>query len=91
MAMDRRRFVKNITLGTAAAALTACATKPFTSSVFPANKRLYIDGLSFIPTNHEDVKASGMDAFIADISAIESVTRPDGSINYKRTYNASCT
>lgn len=86
--MDRRRFVKNITLGSSAAALTACVSKPFKSNVFPAKKRLYIDGLSFIPTNHADVKASGMDAFIADISAIESITRPDGSINYKRTYNA---
>ncbi|ALO33635.1 hypothetical protein CMT41_02065 [Colwellia sp. MT41] len=49
-------------------------------------KRLYIDGLSFIPSDLNDVKAAEIDAFIADISAIEEVKRPDGSLNYKRTY-----
>ena len=35
-----------------------------------------------------DIKASELNAFIADISAIEAVKRPDGSTNYKRTYQA---
>jgi microsomal dipeptidase-like Zn-dependent dipeptidase len=49
---------------------------------------LYIDGLSFLPTDLSDVKASGLDAFIADVSAIETLAQADGTLNYKRTYNA---
>ena len=51
-------------------------------------RRLYIDGLSFLPTDINDVKASKLDAFIADISAIETIEQADGTKNYKRTYQA---
>lgn len=51
-------------------------------------KPLFIDGLSFLPNEPSDVRASGLNAYIADISAIEVLKRPDGSMNYKRTYKA---
>jgi membrane dipeptidase len=84
--MKRRQFIQYASVALSASSL------PFVSTVLQASsqksKRLYVDGLSFVPSDHIDAKASGLDAFIADISAIEEVKRPDGSINYKRTYNA---
>ena len=81
--MKRREFLKQTG---AALAVTAMPLRSWAAN--PPAKRLYVDGLSFLPENLEDAKASGLDAFIADISAIEEVKRPDGSVNYKRTYNA---
>jgi membrane dipeptidase len=84
--MKRRQFIQYASVALSASSL------PFVSTVLQAStqksKRLYVDGLSFVPSDHIDAKASGLDAFIADISAIEEVKRPDGSMNYKRTYNA---
>ncbi|MCH1610098.1 MAG: dipeptidase [Luminiphilus sp.] len=48
----------------------------------------YIDGLSFLPTDLSDIRASKIDAFICDISAIEQVEQADGTVNYRRTYRA---
>jgi membrane dipeptidase len=85
--MKRRQFIQGAGVALAASSLAACAS---TMKMAPLaeKKRLYIDGLSFVPADHVDVKASGINAYIADISAIEEVERPDGSMNYKRTYNA---
>lgn len=52
------------------------------------NKRLYIDGLSFLPNNLTDIRASKLDAYLCDISAIETIEQTDGTINYKRTFDA---
>ncbi|NRA82399.1 MAG: membrane dipeptidase [Gammaproteobacteria bacterium] len=83
--MDRRQFLKITSAAVALGTMSSCANnQPKLSD----RKRLYVDGLSFIPTDHQDVKASGLDAYIADISSIEEVKQPDGSINYKRTYQA---
>ncbi|ARD23648.1 membrane dipeptidase [Shewanella japonica] len=61
----------------------------YSSSVLAqSNKRLYIDGLSFLPDNLDDVRASKLDAYICDISDIEAITQPDGTTNYKRSYKA---
>lgn len=49
---------------------------------------LYIDGLSFLPDSLDDLAASGLSAYLCDISAIEEVKQEDGTLNYKRTYNA---
>ncbi|GIR70206.1 MAG: hypothetical protein CM15mP74_14570 [Halieaceae bacterium] len=48
----------------------------------------YIDGLSFLPADMNDIRASKIDAFICDISAIEQVEQADGTVNYRRTYRA---
>ncbi|MBR9727979.1 membrane dipeptidase [Shewanella intestini] len=67
----------------------ATLMSPFASLPSMAKSQpLYIDGLSFLPNDINDVRASKLNAFIADISDIEAITRPDGSTNYKRTYNA---
>ena len=85
--MERRKFIKNLAIALSASSLLACTSLRKTVQL-AADKRLYIDGLSFVPNDHQDVKASELDAFIADISAIEEIIRPDGSLNYKRTYQA---
>lgn len=64
------------------------ATSAFNQENSHIRKRNYIDGLSFVPENPIDVKASQLDCFIADISDIEEIKQADGSINYKRTYRA---
>ncbi|PKG83160.1 peptidase M19 [Colwellia sp. 75C3] len=85
--MERREFIKNIGLGVSASTLMACAA-PIKMIAAQPEKRLFIDGLSFVPSDHNDIEASGLNAFIADISDIEAIARPDGSMNYKRTYQA---
>ncbi|GGI68517.1 peptidase M19 [Shewanella hanedai] len=62
------------------------------SSAFAATKkRLYIDGLSFLPDNLDDVRASKLNAYICDVSAIETIEQADGTTNYKRTFDACMT
>ncbi|MDO6617914.1 peptidase M19 [Shewanella sp. 10N.286.52.C2] len=79
---NRRTLLKGI-------AATSLLCPLYSTSVFAASKkRLYIDGLSFLPENLADVRESKLDAYICDISAIETITQPDGTTNYKRTYQA---
>jgi membrane dipeptidase len=62
------------------------------SSAFAATRKpLYIDGLSFLPDNLDDVRASKLNAYICDVSAIETIEQADGTINYKRTFEACMT
>ncbi|MBB1317533.1 membrane dipeptidase [Shewanella sp. SR43-4] len=78
----RRHILKGLGAATLLSPLSsfpAWAAKPH---------RLYVDGLSFLPTDINDVKASKLDAFIADISAVETIEQADGTKNYKRTYQA---
>lgn len=85
--MQRRIFLKQLAGCSSIAALSACSNT-YNYAAVVKEKRLYIDGLSFVPENSLDVKASQLNSFIADISAIEEVKRADGSVNYKRTYSA---
>lgn len=78
----RRTLLKG--LG-AATLLSQMASFP---SFAAAPKRLYIDGLSFLPDDLADVSASKLDAYLCDISAIEILQQRDGTQNYKRTYKA---
>ncbi|UCX03658.1 membrane dipeptidase [Shewanella glacialimarina] len=80
--LSRRKLLK----GLGAAALCS----PFISQQAWAarSQPLYIDGLSFLPDDINDVKASKLSAFIADISDIEAIKQADGTTNYKRSYNA---
>lgn len=79
--MKRRQFMQG------AGAALGLGLVPTITRAKP-KKRLYVDGLSFLPEDLGDARAAELDAFIADISAIEEVQRPDGSMNYKRTYKA---
>lgn len=85
--MKRRELLKSAGAGLALTTL-ATAAPTFGKSSEGPTKRLYVDGLSFLPEDLGDARAAELDAFIADISAIEEVKRPDGSVNYKRTYKA---
>ncbi|MFV0597632.1 membrane dipeptidase [Shewanella sp.] len=80
---DRRTLLKGI-----GAATLLCPFASFSSLAAPRSRRLYIDGLSFLPDDLADVPASGLDAFLCDISAIETIEQSDGTLNYKRTYKA---
>lgn len=91
--MRRRRFLQNLAGFGSIAALPAFSSSssslaPLTNKQTTEEKRLYIDGLSFIPEDELDVKASQIDSYIADISDIEEVKLADGRVNYKRTYQA---
>lgn len=77
--MKRRQFLQGAALALGSLPMSVQAKR---------SKRLYVDGLSFLPKDLGDSRVAGLDAFIADISAIEEVKREDGSTNYKRTYNA---
>ncbi|MCL1088153.1 dipeptidase [Shewanella profunda] len=78
----RRTLLKG--LG-AATLLSPLASIP---SFAAAPRRLYVDGLSFLPDDLRDVTTSKLDAYLCDISAIETLQQPDGTQNYKRTYKA---
>ncbi len=82
--MKRRQFLQVAGASLALSSLPVAINAKGTA----AKKRLYIDGLSFLPEDLGDARSAEIDAFIADISAIEEVKRADGSTNYKRTYNA---
>ncbi|WP_376707904.1 membrane dipeptidase [Parashewanella spongiae] len=56
--------------------------------VLAQKKRMYIDGLSFLPEDLADLSKSKLSAYICDISDIEAIKQADGTTNYKRTYKA---
>jgi len=91
--MNRRNFIKTSGSALLFSTVTACTKSQKINSFIniqqpSQHQRLFIDGLSFIPKNHADVKSSQINAFIADISEIEAIKMHDGSTNYKRTYKA---
>lgn len=69
----------------AATLLSPLASLP---SFAAEQRRLYVDGLSFLPDDLSDVTASKLDAYLCDISAVETIEQADGTQNYKRTYKA---
>ncbi|SUJ14248.1 Membrane dipeptidase (Peptidase family M19) [Shewanella morhuae] len=69
----------------AATLLSPLASLP---SFAAEQRRIYVDGLSFLPDDLSDVTASKLDAYVCDISAIETIEQADGTQNYKRTYKA---
>ncbi len=80
--MFRRQFL----LGSSSLAIGAGL--PGCSFSVEADKGWMIDGLSFLPDDLGDVRESGLNGYIADISDIEEIKQLDGTINYKRTYSA---
>lgn len=55
---------------------------------WPARK-LWIDGMSFLPEDMDEIRASGLDAMICDVSAIQMVKAADGSPKYLRGFEAN--
>src|SRR5687767_9437146 len=79
-----RRFV----LGALAAApLVGCATVGPVASPLPAPG--YVDGLSFLPKDLEDIKRAGLTAMICDVSEVGEVRDPDGTPRYRRTFETN--
>ncbi|ACA85140.1 membrane dipeptidase [Shewanella woodyi] len=80
--LDRRQLIK-------ALAATGLLSQLGSFSTFAAApKRLYVDGLCFLPDELSDLADSKIDAYLCDISDIEAIKQSDGTTNYKRTYNA---
>ena len=84
--MKRRTFVGMTPAAIAGLYLSGWSGAARSSS----NRPLYIDGLSFLPEQDEigDVAASGMTAYLCDISGHEAIDNGDGTTNYKRTFKA---
>ncbi len=83
MTENRRQFLKQAMAATAAAA--------FPASIAWAQERPsipYVDGLSFLSPDAEDVRRSGLTSFICDVSSVERVPTTDGSIKYFRSFEA---
>jgi len=80
----RRQFLKHAVAAGAAAALA-----PSRSSAADARPPFpYVDGLSFLSPDPDDVKASGLSAFICDVSTAERLETGDGSVKYWRSFEA---
>jgi len=83
MIESRRQFLQKAIAATAAAALP--------SSIGWAQERPsipYVDGLSFLSPDPQDVQRSGLTSFICDVSSVERVPTTDGSIRYFRSFEA---
>ncbi|MCJ8302278.1 membrane dipeptidase [Shewanella sp.] len=80
--LNRRQLIKAIAAGGVLSQLGSF------SALATQGKRLYMDGLCFLPDDLNDLKSSGIDAYLCDISDIEAIKQPDGTTNYKRTYQA---
>ncbi|MEH3047083.1 membrane dipeptidase [Sphingomonas adhaesiva] len=81
---SRRAFLA----GAGAALASAAVGAPRAGTPRPP---LWIDGLSFLPDNLDDVRAAGLSAMIADVSRVETVKAADGTPRYVRTYASSMT
>jgi membrane dipeptidase len=75
---NRRAFIA----GAGAMAVAAAA---------PAKARpnLWIDGLSFLPDDLDQVRQAGLSAMIADISEIQTIKGPSGEPRYLRGFEAN--
>ncbi|QSX36411.1 membrane dipeptidase [Shewanella sedimentimangrovi] len=81
--MKRRQLLQALGAG------TLLSTLPTGLLAATQSKRpLFIDGMSFLPEDLADIQASGLSAYLCDISTIEEVKQADGTVNYKRTYKA---
>ena len=82
-AETRREFLKQSlmvpAIAAAAPALTRAAEKP---------RMPYVDGLSFFSPDPEDVRRSGLSAFICDVSSAERLDTGDGSVKFFRSFEA---
>ena len=77
--VSRRSFAgllgASITASQLPLVISGCSSASTATAPDPA-QGWYIDGLSFLPADLNDIRASKIDAFICDISAIEQVWKP---------------
>ena len=88
MEASRRLLLRALGAGALAPAFLTACTQASRASKPRIARAPYVDGLSFLPEDINDIPAAKLDACICDISAIEEVTQADGTVNYKRTYRA---
>ncbi|MDQ3417863.1 MAG: dipeptidase [Acidobacteriota bacterium] len=89
MTHSRRHFLKQAMAATAAAAVPASiAGTGATASVQERPSLPYVDGLSFLSPDAQDVGRSGLTSFICDVSSVERLPTTDGSIKYFRSFEA---
>lgn len=79
---DRRDFLKQTALAAAAIPFARMPFRAVEKPPFP-----YVDGLSFM-SPAEDIAASGLSAFILDVSSVAPLKTSDGSIRYFRSFEA---
>lgn len=81
----RREFLQHALATGVATALTgprwAAASSP--RPPFP-----YVDGLTFFSPDAADIDASGLSAFICDVSSAERLDSSDGAVKYWRSFEA---
>jgi membrane dipeptidase len=83
MTESRRDFLKQAIAATAAAAVTPSSVWGQERPSIP-----YVDGLSFLSPDAEDVRRSGLTSFVCDVSSVERLPTTDGSIKYFRSFEA---
>lgn len=83
MTTTRRAFLERATAAVAVPLLDRLRwAAPIGTTPFP-----YVDGLSFMGPP-EEIAASGLSAFISDVSAAEQVKTTDGSLKWYRSFDA---
>lgn len=68
--VSRRRILQAMAAG------VLLTQTPLAYSLNSPKKRVYIDGLSFLPDDLADLASSKLDAYLCDISAIEAIKSP---------------
>jgi membrane dipeptidase len=81
---DRRDFLKQTLAAPAIAAIAGGRTAAARAVVKPPFP--YVDGLSFLSPDPADVAASGLTAFILDVSSGTQIKTEDGSVKFWRTF-----
>lgn len=82
-AHSRRAFLSRALAAAAAATIVRPARPGAQRPAIP-----YVDGLSFLSPDPEDVARSGLSALILDVSSVAQVKTDDGSIRYFRSFEA---
>ena len=89
MTQSRRDFLKQAMAATAAAAVPVSVARIERSAAVQQRPSIpYVDGLSFLSPDPQDVGRSGLTAFICDVSSVERLPTTDGSIKYFRSFEA---
>ena len=89
MTQSRRDFLKQAAAATAAAAVPVSVARIEAIAAVQQRPSIpYVDGLSFLSPDPQDVGRSGLAAFICDVSSVERLPTTDGSIKYFRSFEA---
>src|SRR5688572_29246845 len=92
----RRGFLQK-TLALGAGALLGCAPRRLPDGAAPASSPAsranrppvpYVDGLSFLSDRPEDIRDSGLAAFLLDVSSGDMEPGPDGKPIFRRTFES---